>query len=319
MPTSESSLSVAIQAAADFLADRMADDVVVTVDAPQRAQKLAEGGNSHVLNLFVYRIAPSGFHAGMGNEDATFIRVNVLLTAFPAGQGGDQDAPPDSDLRVLGQAVRVLQSSPVIPTVLPGAAPADPGNDFRNAGDKLAEYRMQAVLQAPTMEEMNHIWTTQGGELAYRLSAAYELALIPIEPIDYAEPAPVVQVGHIETVPGAGRGPFQMFFKDGKLFSHLSIPAGSAQIGVAITGQPNTRVSVTVEWQRVGGTVDSQAAQVVTLETAEVDSEQARFDVNLANAAAGDVATFQTVVVDAKDALVHGVAPGNTITLEIRA
>ena len=36
-------------------------------------------------------------------------------------------------------------------------------------------------MQAPTMEEINHTWTTQGGELAYRLSASYELALIPIE------------------------------------------------------------------------------------------------------------------------------------------
>ena len=34
------------------------------------------------------------------------------------------------------------------------------------------------------MEELNHIWTTQGGELAYRLSAAYEFALIPIEPLE---------------------------------------------------------------------------------------------------------------------------------------
>ena len=63
--------------------------------------------------------------------------------------------PPDAeiivwnlDLRVLGQAVRVLQSFPVIPTTLPGAAPAGaPADDFRRAGDDLSQYQLQAVMR----------------------------------------------------------------------------------------------------------------------------------------------------------------------------
>ena len=41
----------------------------------------------------------------------------------------------------------------------------------------------------------------EGGELAYRLSSAYELALIPIEPLTHAGPIPEVTAGEIEIAP----------------------------------------------------------------------------------------------------------------------
>lgn len=317
MPTPESSLSVAVQAAADFLADRMADDVVVTVDSPQRASKQAEDDSKHTLNLFVYRIAPSGFHADFGSEDPTFVRAHLLITAFPAGQG---DPPPDSDLRVLGQAVRVLQSFPVIPTVLPGAKPnGAPNEDFRTDQAALTEYQMQAVMQAPTMEELNHIWTTQGGELAYRLSVAYELALIPIEPLTHSTPAPPVTAAVLESVPGSGRGPFQMVFDGGRLFSRREVSAGTGQVQLAITGQKDARVAVRVQWRRAGGSVDMQPAQIFTLKTSDVDSADARFDLVLSGAAAGDVADVQTVVIGDDDAPIKGVPAGNAVMLDVGA
>ncbi len=317
MPTSESSLSVAIQSTADFLAARMADDVVVTVDAPQRAQKQAEDANTHILNLFVYRIAPSGFHADKGDKDPTFIRANLLLTAFPAGQG---DPPPDSDLRVLGQAVRVLQSFPVIPTTLPGPTPVGaPAGDFRRTGDTLREYLLQAVMQAPTMEELNHIWTTQGGELAYRLSSAYELALIPIEPLTHATLVPKARIGEIELAPGSVRSPFQMFVDQNRLFSHHQVAAGTASTRIAITGAPGTRVSAVVTWTRAGGATDRQAAQQFELLTLDVNAAAAQFDLALTNAAVSDRADVQTILLDADGAPVPGVPPANPVRLMIGA
>lgn len=317
MPTSASSLSVAIQATADFIAGHMADDVVVSIDAPQRAQKQAEGSDSHILNLFVYRLAPSGFHADTADEEPTFIRANLLLTAFPAGNG---NPPPDSDLRVLGQAIRVLQSKPVIPTVLPGAPTAGDNADFRKTGaGKLREYRLQAVLQAPTMEELNHIWTTQGGELAYRLSAAYELALIPIEPLTHITPAPPVQTGEMEFAVGPGRGPFQMFLQGGRLFSAVELGNGAADATVSITGEPKMRVAVVVQWNRAGGTSDTQPPQLFELKTWDVDKADARFQVVLQGAATGDRAALQTVLIDDDDEPMRGVAAANHITLAIGA
>ncbi len=317
MPTTESSLSVSIQAVADFVAIRMADDVVVSVDSPQRAQKRSEDSDRHVLNLFVYRIAPSGFHADMSDEQATFVRASLLITAFPAGQG---DPPPDSDLRVLGQAIRVLQSFPVIPSTLPGAAPpGTPADDFRKLAARVTQYQLQVVLQAPTMEELNHIWTTQGGELAYRLSAAYELALIPIEPLSYAEPAPLVTAGELEMVPGTESGLFQMFVLAGRLFSNQTAPAGTGQVAVALTGQKDRKVSVMVEWRRTDGTTDRQPPQVFVLATPDINRVEAHHDVALQNAVQGDVAVLQTVLLDENEDPVYGATPANLITLEIGA
>lgn len=317
MPSAESSLSVAIQATADFIAARMADDVVVSVDAPQRAQKRADDGDVHVLNLFVYRIAPSGFHADLGNKEPTFVRASLLFTAFPAGQG---DPPPDSDLRVLGQALRVLQSFPVIPAVLPGVAPAGaPADDFRKPPDKVTSYQLQATMQAPTMEELNHIWTTQGGELAYRLSAAYELSLIPIEPLSHAEPAPPVAAAEMQMVAGTVGGLFQMFVAADRLFSHRTRPPGTAAVAVAMTGEKDRKVGVTVEWRRAGGVVERQPMQAFVLATPDINSAAARHDVALVNAALGDVAELQTVALGDDDKPLYGATPANQITLEIGA
>jgi hypothetical protein len=213
-----------------------------------------------------------------------------------------------------------LQSFPVIPATLPGAAPAgSPADDFRRAGDDLSQYQLQAVMQAPTMEELNHIWTTQGGELAYRLSSAYELALIPIEPLTHAAPTPEVTAGEIEIAPGNAPSPFQMFFDQDRLFSHHQVVAGTAATPIAITGTPKTKVAVVVSWVRAGGTTDAQAAQEFELTTPDVNAPAARFDLALTNAADGDVADVQTVLLDADGAPVRGVPPANPIRLIIGA
>jgi len=312
MPTPESSLSVALQGFADFLADNFEEDVVVTVDAPQKAQEQAKDASTHILNIFVYRIAPSGFHASLGDEDPSFIRANILLTAFPAGQGAP---PPDSDLRVLGQAIRVLQSFPVIPGTLPGPAPGGAPEDFRN--NPVSQYQMQAVLQAPTVEELNHIWTTQGGELAYRLSAAYELALIPIEPLTHASPAPEVSAGEI--VLGVGKGPlaFQMFQQTGRLFSHIDVTPGTASTNVNVTGTPETKAEITVEWTREDGSIERQSAQIFDIQTNDVNAPEATISVAIENATNGDQATLLTKLLDGDLNPVDGSAPANPIHLSV--
>ncbi len=313
MPISESSLSVAIQSTADFLADKFDEDVVVTVDSPQKAQEQAKESNTHVLNLFVYRLAPSGFHADLGDEQLFFVRANILLTAFPAGTGSP---PADSDLRVLGQAIRVLQSFPVIPATLPGPAPGGaPAGDFRTGST--TDYQLQAVFQAPTMEELNHIWTTQGGELAYRLSAAYELALIPIEPMTHAAPAPDVAAGEVVAAPGPVGRPFQMFHQGGRLFSHLDIAAGTASAELSLTGVPQSRVSVVVDWSRAGGARDRQAPQIFEIKTPDVDVPVARVALNLVAAADGDTATLITTPIGPDGKPIAGAPAANPIYLSV--
>lgn len=311
----ESSLSVAIQGLADFLAGKFTEDVLVTVDSPQKAQDQAKDSTAQILNIFVYRIAPSGFHAAEGHEDPFFVRANILVTAFPSGQG---NPPPDIDLRVLGHAVRVLQSFPVIPVIFPGPKPAGaPAGDFRDAAT--TSYQMQAVFQAPTMEEMNHIWTTQGGELAYRLSAGYELALIPIEPLTHAAATPPVTSGDMVLGAGPGPRPFQMFQIAGRLFSHATFPAASAQAGMVLAGVPQSHVSLRVEWIRNGGVAERQAPQVFQIKTMDVDSPAARIDLLLDAAANGDTATITATPSSADGTAIRGAAAGNLVQLTIGA
>lgn len=318
MAVPESSLSVAIQGLAEFLTGKFKtfdEGVLVTVDSPQKAQEQAKESTAQFLNIFTYRIAPSGFHASEGHEDPFYIRANILITAFPSGKGNPE---PDTDLRVLGHAVRVLQSFPVIPVVFPGPLPGGaPAGDFRHS--PTTPYQLQAVFQAPSMEEMNHIWTTQGGELAYRLSAGYELALIPIEPLTHVIPAPLVASWDMVLAPGAKPRPFQMFLDDGRLSSHRILPPGTTQTSMVLTGVPHAHVTLRVEWIRTGATPQSQAPQLFEIQTTDVDAPAARIDLALDSAANGDVATVTATPCTGDGTPIAGLSPGNLIHLSIEA
>jgi Pvc16 N-terminal domain len=353
MPTPPSSLSVAIQAVADYLDGLLDEDVVVTVDSPQRAQETAKASSNDILNVFVYRIAPSAFYAGLTSQDPFFVQANVLMTAFPRGQGAD--APQDIDLRILGQVIRILQSAPVIPLPsnaenpqppLPGAAPAGATDDFR-LGPHL-DYRLQAVLQAPGMEELNHIWTTQGGELAYRLSAAYEFALIPIEPLVHRVEAPPARSGIVDvraSVPrqppagfleygaeqitralaGETEGseppvpwvPLQLFVVGDSLANARSVAPATGSVPVRLSGPLGERVTIEVRWTRSGGGSETQAAQPFDILVQRIDDAAGEVTVTLANPQDGDAATILSFPALADGTPVAGAPPGNALSLTV--
>ena len=303
MPSQASSLSIAIQEFANYLAAQLGDKATILVDTPQKANDQAKGSLTDLLNIFVYRIAPSGFHADLSQNEPTFVRANVLLTPFPRSTGDDGET--DLDLRVLGHALAVLQSAPVIPITLPAplgsttAAALNPQTTF---------YQLQAVLQAPAMEEMNHIWTTQGGDLGYRLSAAYELALIPIEPLDYVAPAAEVRAAVVGvassisasnaaspvtvTAPEAATTwvPSIMFHFDGTLTNIGRVAPATPSVEIALAGLTSADAEINVDWVRADASVQSQSAQSVTISGSLLDTPEAIVTINLTSAAAGDVA-----------------------------
>lgn len=322
MPVPVSSLSIAVQGIADFLDGQFGEDVMISSDTPQRASERVKGGDKHFLNLFTYRVMPSGFHAAAASDEPFFIRINTLLTPFLSEQDG---AALDADLRILGHAIRVLHSRPVVPGVLPGNN-ADP-DDFRS-GPHL-DYRLQAVLQAPTMEELNHIWTTQGGDLAYRLSAAYEFALIPIEPLEHGvEAGPVttsifdlqpnldardgggfIQFGDEASAhpigaigggdPPTGWLPVVLVAEGGALSNSATVAAGAPGITVALAGPPEERIALEVSWVRADSSEDTQPPQAFTIASPRIDDPAAISVLTLTNAADGDVATVLTRPADA--------------------
>jgi hypothetical protein len=334
-----SSLSVAVQGIADFLDAQFGEDVVISTDTPQRAAERAKGGDKHFLNLFAYRVAPSGFSASNGSDEPFFVRIYALLTPFLTDQDG---GALDVDLRILGHVIRVLASQPIVPGLLPGNS-ADP-EDFRS-GPHL-DYQLQAVLQAPTMEELNHIWTTQGSELAYRLSAAYEFALIPIEPLDHraaagpvrssivdvqpsvpADPAGFVSFGSearavplaattgVQQPPPADFLPVVLFSRDRVLSNTATITPATNSIDLAVSGLPGARASVTVSWTRADATQQTQAAQAFAIASTRIDDPAAVVTLTLDNPAAGDTATISTRAADDTGTAIADSPFANTLTL----
>lgn len=341
-----SSLSVAIQGIADYLDGELGEDVAVSVDSPQGASEAAKSATKHLLNLFFYRIAPSGFHADTGSDEPFFVRLHALLTPF---RGAQQQQADDADLRILGHTIRVLQSQPVLPPILPGPS-GNGADDFRDQPGNTA-YRLQAILQSPSMEELNHIWTTQGGELAYRLSAAYEFALVPIEPLvrrtspvptrtaildvarqlDEARAPGFIQLTRETTeIPIGGESPANpepptnwlpvvLAVDDGALTTRPEVAAGAASIEVALAGLAGERVALEVIWTRAAApdTPESQPAQVFTIQTHLVDVPEARVTLALSGPAAGDVAVVRTRPVDAAGQPFANSPFANTLTLTV--
>ncbi|MEX2520669.1 MAG: Pvc16 family protein [Paracoccaceae bacterium] len=340
MPVPVSSLSVAVQGIADFLDSQFGEDVVISVNNPFRAAEQARGSNStaHLLNLFVYRVAPSGFHAGAGADETQFIRINTLLTPFPVES---DTVAADADLRILGHAIRALQNHPVLPI---GAAPL-PGAAITEPPGRL-DYRLEAIMQAPPMEELNHIWTTQGGELAYRLSVAYEFALIPIEPFApriVADPprslildAEAGMTGaELEFVPissgsraiplqGAAPGdppltnwlPVQMLVDGDALTNRLAIAAAVNEVTIALAGPAGEDAAIEVVWTLGGGATSTQAAQIIPMVTALLDEEAARAPLSL-SAPAGAQSAVILARPAAAGAPVMGSPFANILTLTV--
>jgi hypothetical protein len=344
MPIPVSSLSVAVQGIADFLDGQFGEDVAISVDSPQRAAERVKGGDKHFLNLFAYRIAPSAFHAGSSSQEPLFVRINFLLTPFLS----DQDAVTrDADLRILGHAIRVLASNPVVPTApLPGNS-ADPA-DFRS-GPHL-DYRLEAFLQAPTMEELNHIWTTQGGDLAYRLSAAYEFGLIPLEPLVHRVPAGPVRTSILDLEPSlpADRSnflpfgaearaiplaattpdlqpsptdmlPVVLFALDTGLSNRATILPATDKIKLAISGLPGSRASVSVAWARADSSLEVQEAQPFTIGAVRIDDPAAIVDLDLKAPKPGDSAVITTRAADGGGIAIPDSPVTNTLTLAVAA
>jgi hypothetical protein len=305
-------LSVAVQGIADFLDGQFPEEVTITVTNPQRAAEIAKGAGvtAHCLNIFAYRVAPSGFYADAGADETQFLRVQALLTPFPADP---DDADDDADMRILGHAIRALQSHPVLPITaapLPGTAITDP------PGRK--DYRLEAVMLAPGMEEINHIWTTQGTETPYRLSVVYEFALVPIEPLDpriVADPPRSILLGTNADMAGALQDfvmptansrafpvskdppyptswlPVQLLVQGGSLVNKAAIGSGDTELTFAVSGPVGETVALEISWATPGGAV-AQPAQVFPIVTAMLDSEDARHALALAvpnGATAGEI------------------------------
>ena len=138
----------------------------------EHLKKSEEESHPSSLNLFFYHIQYDGYPVDATKNDPLYVRLHCLVTAFTRevqddGPDGTAD-PGEMDLRLLGQVMRVVHNIPFI--------------DLKDE-NKETFGRLEIVPSPVAPDEINKLWSTQA-ETPYRASLAYELALVPILPLE---------------------------------------------------------------------------------------------------------------------------------------
>lgn len=160
-------------------------DVTVTIGAPGVNLAAASSQNQNTINLFFYRFEPFGFAADALPGDVQWMKVICLITAFGIDEDTDSNGSVDfsagfNELRMLAQVMRLFQEQPIMLVE---------GDD---AGER---WHTQFIPRPLADEQINQIWSSQG-EIVYRPSIVYEIALAPIEPeIPVTQAARVASIG----------------------------------------------------------------------------------------------------------------------------
>jgi hypothetical protein len=191
-----SSLAQVCRSVADFVSQQLGasqNHVRVMIGSPSEAAP-RQGDQDHRLNLFFYRFEPAGYGAAAGPTEPWLLRMYCLVTAF--GVFEDQVSAGENDLRILGEVIRIFHETPVL-------------HALRVEGQSV---RAQVVFQPLSVDEINHLWSTQQ-EVTYRPSVAYELALVPIVPHQLSPGSPLAGALGFEVRTAADRmGPFDGAF-----------------------------------------------------------------------------------------------------------
>ncbi len=168
MALGESGLSVAALALRTALHEaKVLKESSILVGHPSAAQAAAAASNEPLLlNLFFYRIEPGAYPSDATFEDPYFVRLFCLVTPFSNDDASETEkvTAGESDLRLIGSVVACFHANPMLLIRYQDAAIA----------------RLQVVPTPLTLEAMNNLWSTQK-DVPYRLSVAYELALVPAQ------------------------------------------------------------------------------------------------------------------------------------------
>lgn len=162
MPINDSSLYIMCNAVADFVRSGLqtnANEMAVYIGSPAG---LVQKKDENRINLFFYRFEPSGFQASAHPHEPWQVRMYCMVTCLAAEQNVD---PGENDIRMLGQILTLFHEQRILPAV--------------SIGDQVV--RLLAVFNPASDEQLNQLWSIQG-DLSYRPSVIYELALAPVMP-----------------------------------------------------------------------------------------------------------------------------------------
>ena len=283
-----SALSVAARELRAYLAPKLGLNLdQVSIGHPSAAAREQETNSSNprdLLNLFFYRVEHDGYPADGASEDPFYVRAYCLLTAFCLNDTENNGlSAGEKDLRLIGGALHWLHAQPLVH--VRGADDAEVGV-------------LQVVLSPLSVDDINHIWATQG-ELPYRLSVCYELALLPVPIAKPTARQPHVgglglQVGPTTAPDHATKLEFRVpparvatadpawvpairFVDAGGILRYtLAFPTALApsDVDVAGAGMPGTNVDLVWEqWNSTSGWQQLAATQSLPLHTDGLDPD----------------------------------------------
>jgi hypothetical protein len=237
----------------------------ILIGHPNQSVKDVEGEvNKQFLNLFFYRVDHGGMPSDGSAEDPLLLRLYCMITALGTKEtiGSNSVSAGENDLRLIGGVMKRLHERPTLQLL----------ND---SAQQLAQ--LQVVLQPMSLDDINHVWSTQG-DTPYRLSVGYELALLPLPLASFADRAP--RVGSIGVtvqsgvgrmaVPGAGLGaprltpqvpavfvdgsvpewtPHLVWFAGGTLQYSLLLPADALPPTLQVIPLGAPEAPVRLEWE----------------------------------------------------------------------
>jgi len=182
------SLSEAAYGLRQLLVARIADleDISqVRIGHPQASLPLLDKEPGGCLNLFFYHVSYDGYPADGGADNPFYIRLYCLITAIghelkkdeTGNTSGRDISKGENELRLVGEVMTVLHENPVL-------------NLMDSDNQVIAS--LEIVPHSVSLDDLNHIWATQGSETPYRLSLAYEMSLAPVPLSTPVQSAPLV-------------------------------------------------------------------------------------------------------------------------------
>lgn len=166
--------------------DGLFDNLLVEIGNPAQFHPRS-GTDPPLVTLFVYRIEPD--HAALlaTPNTAAAMRLHVLVTVYCSAGENEFESPGTYELRILSHIVRLFHEQPYLgPVRIREAVPVGPIASLVSS-----DIMIEARQMAPDMEEINHIWTTQGAETPFRPSLVYRFAfgiVTPSRPSDEGPP-----------------------------------------------------------------------------------------------------------------------------------
>lgn len=163
----------------------------ILIGHPKSAVDTIGNTNLPHINLFLYHLENAGYPTDALSHDPFFLKLYILITAFGSDDSVDNTSKGEDELRLIGAIIQRFHEKPVI------RLPDSSGNEIA---------QLQIVPHALSLDDINHIWSAQA-DVPYRLSVAYEMALVPSPLVERQETSPRAGAIGIQAKPNLNQGP----------------------------------------------------------------------------------------------------------------